>query len=302
LCLQQSFVWSLISRRSRFQTGTRFFARGSDRNGNAANFCETEQVVEHEGKVASFVQTRGSMPFYWSQLPCIKYMPTPKVVGTDAENRAAMTAHFHEQSAFYGEQVIINLINQKKYEGVLEQAFRQLTSSLGQADVHYEAFDFHKECSKMRYDRLVLLKDQLSQYAFGYFQKTKGAVNLTQVRTKAIPARQYAFSTFSSQRGVFRTNCMDCLDRTNVVQAYLAADVLAKILSSWGVLNTDSVAELERNEAFLKVYRNSWADHANLISVQYAGTGALKTDFTRTGMRSHYGVLQVQLKLKLIIF
>ncbi len=95
---------------------------------------------------------------------------------------------------------------------------------------------------------------------------------------------------------------MDCLDRTNVVQAYLAADVLAKILSSWGVLNTDSVAELERNEAFLKVYRNSWADHANLISVQYAGTGALKTDFTRTGMRSHYGVLQVQLKLKLIIF
>ncbi len=115
-------------------------------------------------------------------------MPTPKVVGTDAENRAAMTAHFHEQSAFYGEQVIINLINQKKYEGVLEQAFRQLTSSLGQADVHYEAFDFHKECSKMRYDRLVLLKDQLSQYAFGYFQKTKGAVNLTQVRTEAIPA------------------------------------------------------------------------------------------------------------------
>lgn len=85
---------------------------------------------------------------------------------------------------------------------------------------------------------------------------------------------------------------MDCLDRTNVVQAYLAGDALAKILSSWGILSTDSVAELEQNEAFLHMYRNSWADHANLISVQYAGTGALKTDYTRTGVRTHWGLLQ----------
>ena len=39
--MQKSFLWALVSRRSRFQTGTRFFARGSDRNGNVANFCET---------------------------------------------------------------------------------------------------------------------------------------------------------------------------------------------------------------------------------------------------------------------
>lgn len=86
---------------------------------------------------------------------------------------------------------------------------------------------------------------------------------------------------------------MDCLDRTNVVQAYIAIDVLAKILSTWGILSSHSVAELERNESFLQMYRNSWADHANLISVQYAGTGALKTDFTRTGVRTHWGLLQV---------
>ena len=55
----------------------------------------------------------------------------------------------------------------------------------------------------------------------------------------------------------------------------------------------NSIAELEENEAFLKTYRNSWADHGNLISIQYAGTGALKTDYTRTGVRTHYGALQV---------
>merc|ERR1712223_572409 len=31
--------------------------------------------------------------------------------------------------------------------------------------------------------------------------------------------------------------------------------------------------------------------HANLISVQYAGTGALKTDYTRTGKRTKWGLL-----------
>jgi phosphatidylinositol 4-phosphatase len=36
----------------------------------------------------------------------------------------------------------------------------------------------------------------------------------------------------------------------------------------------------------------AWADHADIISMQYSGTGALKTDFTRTGKRSVFGVLQ----------
>ena len=54
-----------------------------------------------------------------------------------------------------------------------------------QNDVHYEAFDFHKECSKMRYDRLVLLKDQLAKYSFGYFHKIGSAVGSNQVRFHA---------------------------------------------------------------------------------------------------------------------
>jgi phosphatidylinositol 4-phosphatase len=32
-----------------------------------------------------------------------------------------------------------------------------------------------------------------------------------------------------------------------------------------------------------------WADHADFISVAYSGTGALKTDFTRTGKRTLVG-------------
>lgn len=35
-----------------------------------------------------------------------------------------------------------------------------------------------------------------------------------------------------------------------------------------------------------------WADHANVVSTAYSGTGALKTDFTRTGKRTKFGSLQ----------
>ena len=34
-----------------------------------------------------------------------------------------------------------------------------------------------------------------------------------------------------------------------------------------------------------------WSEHADLISKAYAGTGALKTDFTRTGKRTKQGAL-----------
>lgn len=129
----------------------------------------------------------------------------------------------------------------------------------------------------MRYERLSLLMDQLSVYKFSYFFLADKGPN-------AKPLER--------QTGVFRTNCIDCLDRTNVVQSLLASQNLATVLHRYGVLFAPSTLELERELAFQNVYRNAWADHANLISVQYAGTGALKTDFTRTGVRTKFGLAQ----------
>ena len=46
----------------------------------------------------------------------------------------------------------------------------------------------------------------------------------------------YYSSTGCSQQGVVRTNCLDCLDRTNVVQSHIAQEILMKQLRS---LNLD---------------------------------------------------------------
>ena len=54
-----------------------------------------------------------------------------------------------------------------------------------QQGVYYEAFDFHAECSKMRWDRLSILMDRLAKYqeAFSYFlQSPDGSVLFRQVQ------------------------------------------------------------------------------------------------------------------------
>lgn len=62
------FRYGIISRKSVHHAGTRFFTRGIDDFGNCANFVETEQVIETGNALAAFVQTRGSIPMYWSQV------------------------------------------------------------------------------------------------------------------------------------------------------------------------------------------------------------------------------------------
>ena len=57
-----------------------------DPKGNVSNFCKPEHIFEYNGQLASYVQTCGSMPFYWSHRPCVKYMPKPKVTGSNEQN------------------------------------------------------------------------------------------------------------------------------------------------------------------------------------------------------------------------
>ena len=86
---------TLISRRSRFRAGTRYFRRGIDRDGNVANFNETEQILLLErqstpGSVEnfndnyaaklSFVQIRGSIPVFWSEINTLRYKPDLQIM------------------------------------------------------------------------------------------------------------------------------------------------------------------------------------------------------------------------------
>lgn len=145
---------------------------------------------------------------------------------------------------------------------------------MGNSNVRYESFDFHAECRKMRWDRLDILIDRLAheQDEFGVFHL------------------RFDGTLLSNQLGVFRTNCIDCLDRTNVVQSMLAKRSLRQALQKLGILRAGQ--SIESTVGLEMLYKNVWADNADLISLQYSGTGALKTDFTRTGKRTVTGAIK----------
>lgn len=75
-----------------------------------------------------------------------------------------------------------------------------------------------------------------------------------------------------NQMSVFRVNCMDCLDRTNVVQTAIAKAVLVSQLVKLGL----SIPQAPIPDKLKSAFRLLWANNGDVISRQYAGTNALK--------------------------
>ncbi len=80
--------------------------------------------------------------------------------------------------------------------------------------------------------------------------------------------------------GIFRTNCLDCLDRTNFFQAKLAIITLEHIFKKLNVADLDLLSEMRNNRdnLFIKKFRNIWADNGDAVSWHYTGTGSTHTE------------------------
>ncbi|OCH96696.1 hypothetical protein OBBRIDRAFT_830093 [Obba rivulosa] len=269
----------LISRRSRYRAGTRYFRRGVDHEGHVANFNETEQILlvddDETSSQLSFVQIRGSVPVFWAEVNTLRYKPDVQVMELQDTVVDAFRKHLQEQVQLYGESALVNLVNQKGHERPIKEAYEKYVTEASVPKTRYEYFDFHNECKNMRWDRINVLiaklEDDLTRQGYFHLDASKpGPVQL--------------------QAGVVRTNCMDNLDRTNVAQAALAKWTLDRQLKALGILQpTDTI---DNHEDLIRDFREMWSDHANQISIAYSGTGALKTDFTRTGKRTRVGPLE----------
>lgn len=326
-------TFALITRRSRYRAGTRYFMRGIDEQGHAANYNETEQILTlNEGtgsmggfasddtvqngkaggssgsdlQVLSFVQTRGSVPAYWAEVSTLRYVPTLQIRGVETALDAAKK-HFDEQIGIYGDNYLVNLVNQKGRENRVKEAYELIVENLvsspsqvTQGDritnekfhqiesdqrkqtydrLHYVYFDFHNETKGLRWHRALMLLDRLKA----------GLLEGQYFRGLGLPGdSEGRLDVRNKQVNVVRTNCMDCLDRTNVVQTMLARWTLTRQLTDIGVLRSGETAD--DDQAFRSLFRNIWADNADVVSKSYSGSGALKADFTRTGERTRAGM------------
>jgi hypothetical protein len=281
----EKFSLLFISRRSRMRQGCRFTRRGINEHGFVANHVETEQIlIFPDGGITSHVQLRGSIPVIWSSPVHMKYDPRVYIESDLTRSIAFCEMHIADivadmaQSSGGCSITCINLIDGKNDQGRLAVAFKEVIDSVskqGSVSVDYVWFDFHHECKqKGKWQNLSKLVTQLDS-AFmnqGFFMKQpNGTVS-------------------SWQTGIFRSNCMDNLDRTNVVQSIFARRAILRQLSKVNILNSDNVLTTPFKR-FEDIYKQIWVNNANDMSILYAGTGALKTDFTKTGKRTVGGMI-----------
>ncbi|XP_061845018.1 synaptojanin-2 [Colius striatus] len=245
----------LISRISCERAGARFHIRGVNDDGHVSNFVETEQTIYLDDDISSFVQIRGSVPLFWEQ-PGLQVGSHHLRLNRGLEaNAPAFDRHMMLLKEQYGKQVIVNLLGSRGGEEVLNRAFKKLLwASSHAADTPMINFDYHQFAKGGKTEKLEnLLRPQLKLHweDFGIF--TKG---------KNVSPRL--------QTGTFRMNCLDCLDRTNSVQSFIALEILLAQLESLG-LNSKSIIE-----RFVESYKVMWTLNGHNLSRVFTGSRALE--------------------------
>ncbi|KAG9317505.1 inositol polyphosphate phosphatase [Chiua virens] len=265
---------SLISRLGWKRAGTRFNTRGVDDDGNTANFVETETILSTDQHSTSYTQVRGSVPLFWEQQGIQTFGQRIQITRPQA-SQPAFERHFAHLVEEYDAAHAINLLGTKENEATLTAAYaKHLYQARGiwgdQLGITH--YDFHNAVRIGGHDSIIRdlgrsedIADNMDRFGFTLIDASTG-------------------QKITEQHGVFRVNCLDCLDRTNFVQDILSRKAIEQFL---GLVHREWL----QASALWTYHRELWAENGDALSRIYAGTGALNTSFTRTGKRTLAGVL-----------
>ncbi|KAL1770066.1 polyphosphoinositide phosphatase isoform X1, partial [Sigmodon hispidus] len=279
---------TLIARRSSKFAGTRFLKRGANCEGDVANEVETEQILCDAsvmsftaGSYSSYVQVRGSVPLYWSQ-DISTMMPKPPITLDQADPFAHVAAlHFDQMLQRFGSPIIIlNLVKERekrKHERILSEELVAAVTYLNQFlppehTIVYIPWDM----AKYTKSKLCNVLDRLNVIAESVVKKTGFFVNRPDSYCSILRPDEkwnelggYVIPTGRLQTGILRTNCVDCLDRTNTAQFMVGKCALAYQLYSLGLIDKPN---LQFDTDAVRLFEELYEDHGDTLSLQYGGS------------------------------
>lgn len=267
-----------------------------------------EPLMTEHGLYTSMVQVRGSIPLHW----CHENLSFPKpdflLWKTDPTYKAA-SLHFDNLARRYPEPLVsLNLIKQEEtgrpketllfdeYTKCIQylNAQRQQTMSQHGTRVHqkdegtgyvnnkalgrtkpiaYITFDFLK-CARSPNQNVLDAMSEITASILnttGFF-RTLAPLSSVDARIKNNMVSLQHLRYGIEQQGTLRTNCIDCLDRTNVAQFCLGRNCLEAQMKALNVDITNSVSEYALVwQELMKMY----AEHGNCMGNQYGGSGAM---------------------------
>ena len=303
----------LIARKDDRRSGMRFLIRGADSNGNVANSVESEEIItfkDNEGNIniCSFVEVRGSIPLIWEQEPNFQLNPKIKPLDDFGKNCEVFKLYIEEMFDNYGNICCINLIDRKKDQEIIGKYYNNVVQNYKNANKEKENnlffvwFDFHNECKNLKYENIKKLfniesvKECLNNFGFTHIKYDPQNLeeDIMEKKFDDNLIKNKIIKIIQTQKGVFRNNCIDSLDRSNVVQSVIGRYYLLLILSQIGFSDVQpSISDVFRKfkGTLEHTFNLLWADHGDCLSLAYSGTGALKSDFVRTGKRTLMGNL-----------
>ncbi|KAJ1642044.1 phosphatidylinositol-3,5-bisphosphate 5-phosphatase, partial [Coemansia asiatica] len=301
---------TLIARRSRIFAGVRYLKRGVNDAGFVANDVETEQIVAtmevtgfRGGAYTAYVQHRGSIPLFWSQETAGIAPKPPIEINVRDPYFVEAGRHFSSLFERYGAPVIVlSLIKTKeraRRESALGEEFseglRYLNQFLPQGSkIRYLAWDMSRAKKNRQEDVLAILEviaeEALSLTGFFHSRPELYANYLKKQREKRPGSPNAANSrrlTPMWQKGVVRSNCIDCLDRTNAAQSIIGKVALAHQLFALGII---AHPHLSFATDAAMIIEEMYHDLGNTVALQYGGSHLVNTVQTyrrNTNWRSH---------------
>ena len=275
--LERRFQFVLIARRSAEFAGTRFRKRGINFSGDAANEVETEQILIAYGppdRVMSFTQIRGSVPLHWSQ-DAHGLLGKPEIVIKNVDIALESTKlHFTDLLNRYGcpvSPVSLLLTKEGSGEAALGSEYAiaiEYLRSVGLTNVAgLTQFDLKGACVDSSDPELAGTIIPSVMYS--------GALALA----VELVAQSGWTENEEVQKGIIRTNCVDCLDRTSIFQYIVGLHVLSEQLIDLGVLAMPlrpTWALVGEASTLLRRIEDMFDGVSDQLAFQYAGTAAHK--------------------------
>lgn len=290
---------TLIARRSRYFAGARFLKRGVNDKGFVANDVETEQIVSEMSTTSfhphgdacdnlhntSYLQHRGSIPLFWSQDTTNMSMKPPIELNVVDPFYSAAALHFDDMFARYGTPcIVLNLVKAKEKaprESILLNEFTDAITYLNQflpedKKIKYIAYDMSR-ASKSPDENVIETLEDMAQESIdvtGFFHSGPEpyANALRRANSNSEPVKWRTESLL--QNGVCRTNCIDCLDRTNAAQFVFGKCALGHQLHALGIIDHPSVPF---DSDVVNMLTEMYHDHGDTIALQYGGSHLVNT-------------------------
>ena len=274
---------SIIARRSQLFAGARFLKRGANDLGHVANDVETEQIVSDmlttpfhapgprlfaNPNYTSYVQHRGSIPLHWSQ-DNSGVSPKPGInLNLVDPFYTAAGLHFNNLFERYGAPLyVLNLVKSRERtprESILLKEYTKAISYLNQFlpsenKIKYKAWDMSR-ASKSQDQDVIDTLESIAQDVLestGLFKNGPSASDGEQI-----------------QCGIARTNCIDCLDRTNAAQFVIGKRALGHQLHALGIIDTNNI---DYDTDAVNLFTHMFHDHGDTIAIQYGGSHLVNT-------------------------